>query len=425
MDDLASHFVKDDTDALERQANTIDDNVSKIERIDLANEDETSTASQSSPTSDKSGGSGVQQDDEGKGGGATQGGVGEGSKTADDSDASDKTDVIRFDDNKSFVPERVFSDTTANITYSTEEDVTFTDIKWQVSVNDKTLSLATVKFEDGESSIPDDMPITGATQGWVELALDGANVSDYYSQDMYILINWEREGSFGFTRSTWFSVSNSPNPDLSEDLATRSRQLTDDELEDSDSDPSSTADASASSEPTTGGEDSDGSTGGDGGGGGLSTGATAGIAVGAVIGGLVIIGAIAWFLLRRRRRNKQVADDYTSQQAYAVDKETHGRTADSPTSPYSDENQVQPVALDSINHDRGDPMARGTSPSGGVPRSSLGSHGRDGINGAETPQGMPSRVAHLVEDGMTPDEIRRLEEEERQLDDEIERAGRR
>jgi hypothetical protein len=38
---------------------------------------------------------------------------------------------------------------------------------------------------------------------------------------------------------------------------------------------------------------------------------------------------------------------------------------------------------------------------------------------------MSSNVAHLVEDGMTVEEIRRLEEEERQLDDEIERAARR
>jgi hypothetical protein len=38
---------------------------------------------------------------------------------------------------------------------------------------------------------------------------------------------------------------------------------------------------------------------------------------------------------------------------------------------------------------------------------------------------MSSNVAHLVEDGMTAEEIRRLEEEERELDDEIERAARR
>ncbi|KLP09210.1 Uncharacterized protein Y057_3884 [Fusarium fujikuroi] len=61
----------------------------------------------------------------------------------------------------------------------------------------------------------------------------------------------------------------------------------------------------------------------------------------------------------------------------------------------------------------------------GVPRSSIGSHDRAAHSGAQTPQGMSSNVAHLVEDGMTVDEIRRLEEEERQLDDEIERAARR
>lgn len=155
-----------------------------------------------------------------------------------------------------------------------------------------------------------------------------------------------------------------------------------------------------------------------GGGGGLSTGAKAGIAVGAVIGGLLIIGALAFFLLRRRRRSKQLGEDYTSQQAYTVDKETHGRATDSPNSPYSDENQVQPVALQNITHDHEEQTARGTPTPNNLPRTSTGSRNA-------TPQGMSSNVAHLVEDGMTAEEIQRLEEEERELDDEIERAARR
>ena len=55
--------------------------------------------------------------------------------------------------------------------------------------------------------------------------------------------------------------------------------------------------------------------------------------------------------------------------------------------------------------------------------------GQEG-DGAGSPPRQRSESAardysHLVEDGMTQDDIRRLEEEERQLDDEIERAGRR
>lgn len=46
--------------------------------------------------------------------------------------------------------------------------------------------------------------------------------------------------------------------------------------------------------------------------------------------------------------------------------------------------------------------------------------------GRATPHStLAPRYAHLVEEGMTEDEIRRLEDEERQLDAEIERAGRR
>lgn len=179
---------------------------------------------------------------------------------------------------------------------------------------------------------------------------------------------------------------------------------------------SSSATATLSPSSTSGAEESSG------GGGGLSTGATAGIAVGAVIGGLLIIGALVWFFLRRRRRSKKAGDEYVTQQTYAVDKETHGRATDSPNSPYSDENHMQPVALGSLDRDRG---VAPTPPPGAVPRSSIGSHDRAAHSGAQTPQGMPSNVAHLVEDGMTVDEIRRLEEEERQLDDEIERAARR
>ncbi|KAL6403437.1 uncharacterized protein AUP68_12784 [Ilyonectria robusta] len=161
-----------------------------------------------------------------------------------------------------------------------------------------------------------------------------------------------------------------------------------------------------------------------GGGGGLATGAIAGIAVGAIIGA-IIIGAMIWFFLRKRRQNKKLAGGYTatdSGNAYIVDKETHGRTTDSPNSPYSDENGTHNIPIESTARDEPAiaPVERG------LPRTSTGgSQGGRSASGAQTPQGVSTNVAHLVEDGMTADEIRRLEEEERQLDDEIERAARR
>lgn len=245
--------------------------------------------------------------------------------------------------------------------------------------------------------------------------------SKYYGKEMYIQIDWKKDGASGYTKTELFTVTNTDNAteinELNDQLKKDQSQQ---ETLESTTSSSSSATATLSPSSTAGAEESSG--GGGGGGGGLSTGATAGIAVGAVIGGLLIIGALVWFFLRRRRRSKKAGDEYVTQQTYAVDKETHGRATDSPNSPYSDENHIQPVALGSLDRDRG---IAPTPPPGGVPRSSIGSHDRAAHSDAQTPQGMSSNVAHLVEDGMTVDEIRRLEEEERQLDDEIERAARR
>lgn len=161
--------------------------------------------------------------------------------------------------------------------------------------------------------------------------------------------------------------------------------------------------------------------------GGLSTGAKAGIGVGAALGVLLIIGLIAFFLLRRRRQKKELGSGYKTQPSsntYMVDKETQGRVTESPTSPYSDENQ-QRVPLTDIETAREAPATQAPYEDA-PPRSSLGSHSEhERGTGTETSQSRPTNVAHLVEDGMTAEEIRRLEEEERQLDDEIERAARR
>jgi hypothetical protein len=252
----------------------------------------------------------------------------------------------------------------------------------------------------------------------VTLNFEG-ETSKYYGKEMYIQIDWKKDGASGYTKTELFTVTNTDN---TTEITELNNQLKKDQSQqetlESTTSSSSSATATLSPSSTSGAEESSGG----GGGGGLSTGATAGIAVGAVIGGLLIIGALAWFFLRRRRRSKQAGDEYVTQQTYAVDKETHGRATDSPNSPYSDENHMQPVALGSLDRDRG---VAPTPPPGGVPRSSIGSHDRAAHSGAQTPQGMSSNVAHLVEDGMTVDEIRRLEEEERQLDDEIERAARR
>lgn len=289
-------------------------------------------------------------------------------------------------------------------------------VQWQVINDDNIESLGDVEFRDAKT----DRQLTDVNNNSVTLNF-GGGTSKYYGKEMYIQIDWKKDGASGYTKTQLFTVTNTDNTTEISELNNQLKkdQSQQDTLESTTSS-SSSATATLSPSSTAGAEESSG--GGGGGGGGLSTGATAGIAVGAVIGGILIIGALVWFFLRRRRRSKKAGDEYVTQQTYAVDKETHGRATDSPNSPYSDENHMQPVALGSLDRDRG---VAPTPPPGGVPRSSIGSHDRAAHSGAQTPQGMSSNVAHLVEDGMTVDEIRRLEEEERQLDDEIERAARR
>ncbi|KAH6961014.1 hypothetical protein DER45DRAFT_182714 [Fusarium avenaceum] len=344
---------------------------------------------------------------------------------ASDVDGDDNaTDVILFfDDN--FKDGRVFKlidGSGKQIWFNrTDEDTNLKDVKWQVKT-EKSMeqTLDSAKFEDSK---PDE-PVSNFTESFVMLNFTG-ETAQFYGKDMFIQIDWEKDGATGYTKTELFTVTNSTDDkklnELNNNLENDQREqepleTTTSPGTDSTSSPSSLPSSSSEAD----GSSNDSSSNG-GGGGGLSTGATAGIAVGAVLGAL-LIGALAWFFLRRRRRNQRAGDDYVTQQTYAVDKETHNRAADSPNSPYSDENHMQPVFLGNLDRDRD---AAPTPPPAGVPRSSFGSHDRGNNSGAQTPQGMSRNVAHLVEDGMTADEIRRLEEEERQLDDEIERAARR
>ncbi|CAH0049692.1 unnamed protein product [Clonostachys solani] len=139
------------------------------------------------------------------------------------------------------------------------------------------------------------------------------------------------------------------------------------------------------------------------GGSSLSTGAIVGIAIGGAAG-LAIIALVAWFLLRRRKSKSQIADTHGASNAYIADKDS---TAQSPQSPYAD---------DVIHNPRADSSSLHNTAADNVPGP------RDG-SGTATPSGLSRNVAHLVEEGMTADDIARLEEEERQLDDEIERAA--
>lgn len=93
-------------------------------------------------------------------------------------------------------------------------------------------------------------------------------------------------------------------------------------------------------------------------------------------------------------------------------------TARSPSSLYSNPlEEMQPISPESARENDGAAGA-GAAAGGGASSSQPSGHGR-----SNTPSGIAQQYAHLVEEGMTDDEIRRLEEEERALDEAIEQAG--
>lgn len=154
------------------------------------------------------------------------------------------------------------------------------------------------------------------------------------------------------------------------------------------------------------------------GGGGLSTGAIAGIGVAAGIIFLLALGALLWFLFRRRRQN--TLRGYTPQETsntLMVEKEPHQAAPEDSPRGYSDDGNIAPLPpLNASRHDAQTAYA---------PYDAAAERDMSPPGTAAGEQGVSRSVAHLVEDGMTADEIRRLEDEERQLDAEIERAGRR
>ncbi|KAM0806963.1 hypothetical protein AB5N19_07302 [Seiridium cardinale] len=196
---------------------------------------------------------------------------------------------------------------------------------------------------------------------------------------------------------------------------------------------------------------------------GLSTGAIAGIAVACGVVGLALIGAAIWFCIRRRRTSRHAAltrnNGYNSDgvgMGIMADKEMPHVT-DSPHSTYAaDRGQLhgpREVSRGSmtgagVGVGAGAGLINGAAhtPHGGedsyppysdhtpTPRASRaigeGAGAMDSqtslpVGGARSPTPpISGRYAHLVEEGMTDDEIRRLEAEERALDMAIEDAGR-
>ncbi|KAI1799083.1 hypothetical protein F4811DRAFT_130065 [Daldinia bambusicola] len=169
----------------------------------------------------------------------------------------------------------------------------------------------------------------------------------------------------------------------------------------------------------------------------LSNGAIAGIAVGCAVFVIAVVVLLVWFFcLRRRNKGENVrGTEFTNasgSHAMIAEKDIVNMSESSPRSTFPPDNSRQ-------LHDQRDSMVRpddasyalysDQAPSPPLPpgavfasnsQSDLASTGRASTTGNRC----QSRYAHLIEEGMTEEEIRRLEEEEQHLDAAIEDAGR-
>ncbi|OBR05000.1 hypothetical protein CH63R_11703 [Colletotrichum higginsianum IMI 349063] len=283
----------------------------------------------------------------------------------------------------------------------------------------------------------------------------GKNLSRYESRDMYLTVEWESSNGARSTTSGVFTVLdgfdkyNDTVKRLRGMMATDSKNFgeegpsSSESGSDTASGPTASVVATTTLTPTspsleTSGNSNSGSVRS-----GLPAGAIAGIVIGSVLG-LALIAFLVWFFLRRRRRAGHVSNGvYGSDhgpQEYLADKENRAHATESPHSPYSDDGQNAQHVPEQQHH-----IQRGSGQEAGVPASVVSATERRILspysveeqtpivarsvedmtrNGARssTPN-VNANVSHLIEDGMTEDEIRRLEEEELALDVAIERAG--
>jgi hypothetical protein len=190
---------------------------------------------------------------------------------------------------------------------------------------------------------------------------------------------------------------------------------------------------------------------------GLSTGAIVGIAVGCGFAALLVLAILACFLIRRHRRQQAMeplryGHQNNRTQELIAEKEANAGTNEIPHSPYSDDGMhgnerfvtaegaavahsgsaSRPAgATYGASHDQSRSFIqysdnRSSTHTGAAvgEAASTEDQQRHSVVQLSTPRDMSGRYAHLIEEGMTEDEIKRMEEEERHLDAAIEQAGR-
>ncbi|UNI14730.1 hypothetical protein JDV02_001331 [Purpureocillium takamizusanense] len=343
------------------------------------------------------------------------------------------------------------------------DSIQFKDVQWlsRASVSDDYQRFAPtssqpqtlIEWDDNSALLYlDRLPqVNAGTRGSMSIRSEGGSP---YRKEMVIRISWFYNGTQGYSQSGIFTVTPDViDQDLLNDVkvwldapsgATAPDVIVSPQA--SSQAPGATQTPQFNPAPPTGSSSSISEDSGSGG--GISPGAIAGIAVGGALV-LALIAALAWFLLRRRRRRSQnqQAGDYkqglqTPNAAYLDDKDMRtGQIADSPRSPYSEDGQgvphlaalpaaaTAPLALYAPTARDGAEHRHSTTAASFGPYRPDAAASRGNLTDTDVPSSAPlsvsHNVAHLVEEGMTEDQIRRLEEEERQLDDEIERAGRR
>ncbi|KAI1328328.1 hypothetical protein F5Y16DRAFT_369433 [Xylariaceae sp. FL0255] len=183
--------------------------------------------------------------------------------------------------------------------------------------------------------------------------------------------------------------------------------------------------------------------------GGLNRSGVIGVAVGVAVAGLLIAGVLTWlFCFRRRRNNNKLAvHQHADSEGYGTDSGRHGMMMADKELPHAAESAHNSsygggdaAPLGAGVHGSEDPYAPysdrpmtppeqqnlhvgSATPTGGVGAANSTTD-LTSTRGTPTPTpAINARYAHLVEEGMTEDEIRQLEEEERHLDAAIEHAG--
>lgn len=240
---------------------------------------------------------------------------------------------------------------------------------------------------------------------------------DDFGQPMVLGVDWSINGRSGKTFSPAFAIVQSTadiaaaQANLQQTSFRAGNETTDD------SSSSGSPKGSTPAAPTSGNGGGNGTAGintvsasHSGGGGGLSTGAIIGIAVGVGVAALLAAALGLFFFLRRRKSRSAALDQTRAEQEKLSGFPKgggHGNASDAAMAPYHDGAAGGGAAGTRGLEDEDTPLDQPCV------RSENGSR-------ATTPHGV-SR--HLVEDGMTQDEIRRLEEEEAHLDNEIQRAG--